>query len=52
VLQHHRADPARTIFIDDSIQHVIGARGAGLHAEHLELEKEDVIGMVKRLGLV
>ncbi len=50
VAQHH-ADPARTLFIDDSIQHVVGAREAGLHAEHLELEKEDVIGMVRRLGL-
>jgi putative hydrolase of the HAD superfamily len=52
VLQQHQADPERTLFIDDSIQHVIGAREAGLHAEHLELEKEDVLGMVKRLGLL
>lgn len=51
VLQQHGADPARTLFIDDSIQHVIGAREAGLHAEHLELEKEDVIAMAARLGL-
>lgn len=52
VLLRHGADPATTLFIDDSIQHVIGAREAGLHAEHLELEKEDVVGMVKRLGLL
>ena len=52
VLLQHGADPATTLFIDDSIQHVIGAREAGLHAEHLELEKEDVVGMVKRLGLL
>ena len=37
VLERHDADPARTLFIDDSIQHVVGARAAGLHAEHLEL---------------
>lgn len=52
VLQQHGADPARTLFIDDSIQHVVGARTAGLHAEHLELEREDVLGMVERLGLL
>lgn len=52
VLEQHGADPARTLFIDDSIQHVVGAREAGLHAEHLELEREDVLGMVTRLGLL
>jgi FMN phosphatase YigB (HAD superfamily) len=43
VLERHERRPARTLFIDDSIQHVHGARAAGLHAEHLDLEKEDVI---------
>lgn len=52
VLQRHGADPARTLFIDDSIQHVVGARAAGLRAEHLELAQEDVIGLVDRLGLL
>jgi glucose-1-phosphatase len=52
VLRTHGADAARTLFIDDSIQHVVGARQAGLHAEHLELEREDVLGMVERLGLL
>jgi len=52
VLQRHGSDPERTLFIDDSIQHVNGARKAGLHAEHLELEKEDVLGLVRRLGLI
>jgi putative hydrolase of the HAD superfamily len=51
VLRQHGADPSRTLFIDDSIQHVVGARAAGLHAEHLELEQEDVIAMAARLGL-
>lgn len=51
VLEKHGADPARTLFIDDSIQHVEGARKAGLHAEHLELGHEDVCMMVERLGL-
>ncbi|MBK6341584.1 MAG: HAD family phosphatase [Flavobacteriales bacterium] len=51
VVAKNGADPAHTLFIDDSIQHVEGARRAGLHAEHLELEKEEVIGMLRRLGL-
>lgn len=52
VLERHGADPARTLFIDDSIQHVEGARYAGLHAEHLELAQEDICAMVERLGLL
>ena len=52
VLGLHDADPARTLFIDDSIQHVMGARAAGAHAEHLELEREDIIAMCARLRLV
>ncbi|MCC6840925.1 MAG: HAD family phosphatase [Flavobacteriales bacterium] len=52
VLERHGADPARTLFIDDSIQHVEGARNAGLHAEHLELAQEDICAMVERLGLL
>jgi len=52
VLGRHGADPARTLFVDDSIQHVVGARAAGLRAEHLELKQEDVLGLVDRLGLL
>ena len=52
VLSVHGADPKRTLFIDDSIQHVEGARNAGLHSEHLDLAKEDVLGLVQRLGLL
>lgn len=51
VLSMHGADPVGTLFIDDSIQHVIGARAAGLNAEHLDLDKEDIIRMSDRLGL-
>ena len=52
VLDQNHADPKRTLFIDDSIQHVEGARKAGLHAEHLDLAKEDVVQLVERLGLL
>jgi len=52
VLERHGAKAERTLFIDDSLQHVIGARAAGLHAEHLELAHEDVSAMVDRLALL
>ena len=52
VLDRERANPPRTLFIDDSIQHVEGARQAGLHAAHLDLDTEDVVQLVKRLGLL
>jgi len=52
VLNAHGADPAHTLFIDDSFQHVEGARRAGLHAEHLDLAKEDVIALSARLALL
>lgn len=52
VLQKQGAMAERTLFIDDSIQHVEGARKAGLHVEHLDLAKEDVIQLVERLGLL
>ena len=49
VLSRHGAEPSRTLFIDDSIQHVVGAREAGLKAEHLDLHREDVLALAKRL---
>lgn len=52
VLKENHATPDRTLFIDDSPQHVEGARAAGLHAEHLDLGSEDVIELVERLGLL
>ncbi|HEX2616967.1 MAG TPA: HAD family phosphatase [Flavobacteriales bacterium] len=52
VLAKHDRDASRSLFIDDSIQHVHGARVAGLRAEHLELVNEDVIALVERLQLI
>ena len=52
VLERHDADPTRTLFIDDSEQHVVGARSAGLHAEHLDLVQEDILGLCERLDLL
>lgn len=41
-----------TLFIDDSPQHVSGAKEAGLQAQLLDLEKEDINNLVKRLSLI
>jgi putative hydrolase of the HAD superfamily len=52
VLSRHGAEPSRTLFIDDSIQHVVGARAAGLQAEHLDLAHDNVIKLVHRWALM
>jgi FMN phosphatase YigB (HAD superfamily) len=46
VLKERGLDPSETLFIDDSIQHVEGARLAGMHALHLNLMAgEDIIDL-------
>ena len=50
VCERHGLNPSRTLFLDDSIQHVEGAHRAGLHAHHLDLEKEDLAGWMLRMG--
>lgn len=49
VIVDNNLDKEKTLFIDDSIQHVEGAKKAGLHAHHLEdlnvigfLQSEDI----------
>ncbi|MFZ6050483.1 HAD family hydrolase [Halocola ammonii] len=42
ICKWHKLNPSRTLFIDDSKQHVEGAREAGLQAYHLEVDKEDI----------
>ena len=48
--QLHGLNPDKTLFLDDSIQHVQGAHEAGLIAQHLDLEKEDFEGWIDRMG--
>lgn len=50
VCERHGLNPSRTLFLDDSIQHVEGAHRAGLHAHHLDLSKEDLAGWLLRMG--
>lgn len=41
-------DPASTLFIDDTLEHVLGARQAGLHALHLDLAAgNDITGFFR-----
>ena len=50
VCERHGLSPGRTLFLDDSIQHVKGAHRAGMHAHHLDLSKEDLARWISRMG--
>ncbi len=43
VLDEQGFDPSETLFIDDSPQHIEGARKVGLHVYHLQVEKGETI---------
>jgi putative hydrolase of the HAD superfamily len=43
----HGLAPARTLFIDDSVQHVRGALEAGLQAYHLEIPGEELAEVMR-----
>lgn len=49
VCEKENFDPKETLFIDDSIQHIEGAKSIGLQAHHLEVEDSDVIQLVRSL---
>ena len=46
IIEEQELDPARTLFIDDNLQNVLGARAAGLMAHHVQpLETiEEILG--------
>lgn len=52
IISENNLNPKETLFIDDSPQHIVGAKKAGIHAEWLDLEKEDIHSMVQRLSLI
>lgn len=52
IINYHDLKLDETLFIDDSPQHVSGAKDAGLRAELLDVEKEDINNLVKRLSLI
>jgi putative hydrolase of the HAD superfamily len=43
VLQDSLLDPAETLFIDDTLIHVEGAKNAGIHGCFLEIEKGEQV---------
>jgi putative hydrolase of the HAD superfamily len=40
ILKRHGLKPAETVFVDDSAQHIEGARSVGIHAIHLTPDKK------------
>lgn len=42
-------DPHETLFIDDTMQHVEGAKSIGIQAHYLDIENNDVISLVRSL---
>jgi len=52
VLSENNLNANETVFIDDSIQHILGARNAGINALHLDLKKEDLLDLLKREKLI
>ena len=52
IINYHDLKLDETLFIDDSPQHVSGAKDAGLRAELLDVEKENINNLVKRLSLI
>ncbi len=47
----HQLNPSETLFIDDSVQHVEGAKKAGLQTMHLTPEK-DLLQELRLLGIL
>ncbi|MBC7695179.1 MAG: HAD family phosphatase [Burkholderiales bacterium] len=50
VLHENKLNPAETIFIDDSLQHINGAKKAGIQA-HFLAKGKDVIELIRELNL-
>ena len=49
VCELHNYKPEETLFIDDSIQHVEGAKKAGLHAHFLDTKTDNIINLLTTL---
>ena len=52
IVNTHNLKLEETLFIDDSPQHIEGAKKAGIKAEWLDLGKEDIHEMLTRLSLI
>ena len=51
ILVENGLEPARTLFVDDGLHHVEGARLSGIRAEHLE-PHETIEQLIRRLGVM
>ena len=52
ILEDNQLNANETLFIDDSPQHIEGAKKVGLNAKWLDLEKEDITILINRLSLI
>jgi FMN phosphatase YigB (HAD superfamily) len=50
VAREINSDPTKILFIDDLEENILGAKNAGLNAEHLDLTQTDVRSLMKKLG--
>jgi HAD superfamily hydrolase (TIGR01509 family) len=44
-LSDNNLDPNNTLFIDDSIQHIEGAKKLGIHTYWLDVKKDSVLNL-------
>ncbi|WP_420593273.1 HAD family hydrolase [Robiginitalea biformata] len=49
VLEENRLAPGETLFIDDTLEHILGARSLGIATWHLQVGQEDVRELKNRL---
>jgi len=52
IIKTNGLNPNETLFIDDSPQHVEAAKKAGINAQWLDLEKENITTLINRLLLI
>lgn len=52
VIRENHLDPAETLFIDDSPQHVEGAASCGLQTVWLDVRKTDTIAVLTKMNLL
>lgn len=49
VLEENRLEAEETLFIDDTLEHILGARSTGINTWHLQVGREDVRELKSRL---
>ena len=49
VLTQQKLDPAETLFIDDTEEHILTAEKLGLRVWHLQIEEEDIVELNTKL---